>query len=481
MVLDLYKFSQKGRAYLFTFVLLLCAFIVIFNQPFHEVFYYWSWGQHLALSYYDGPPMVAYILRLVSEIFGSSVYTLNALAVVSNLLIAYYIYSLSKQMFSHQVGWVAALMWLLTPMLFVQFGMKFVYDTPAALFWMATIFYFYSFHRSGKLRYLYIAAVCSGCMMLSKYTGILLFAAIFLLMVFSKHYRHHLKNKHLYFSILLALAVFSPVIIWNIRNGFASFAYQWHHGTHPSANYFHILHYVKQTFDQYLSFFFLFLVVIAFNIRKIFSNADTELLIYCSLVPYIFFLVVSPFNYAYNWNETYFLTAVILAAYFCQNIKILKILTNVSLWICLLVVTLITAAVTTGGKGFHVELQTWQRTAAAKQMNKIYDGKSPIVSDSLMGDLLTFYLHGQPTIYSLYFGNQNWYWSQSFLKQMKQRKLKKVYYGTTETNDSAVRKYFDNCRLALTTSSSSTRHVSFSTNNSYSKFYVYECTNKQKR
>ncbi len=39
--------------------------------------YYDFYAQHLALSYYDHPPMIAYILRLFTTLFGKKVFVLK--------------------------------------------------------------------------------------------------------------------------------------------------------------------------------------------------------------------------------------------------------------------------------------------------------------------------------------------------------------------------------------------------------------------
>ena len=44
--------------------------------------YYWMWGQHPALSYYDHPPLNSWLLSLSSAVFGSIVWGLILLHTV---------------------------------------------------------------------------------------------------------------------------------------------------------------------------------------------------------------------------------------------------------------------------------------------------------------------------------------------------------------------------------------------------------------
>ncbi len=34
--------------------------------------YYWDWSRHLSLSYYDGPPLMAYLIRISTFLLGGA-------------------------------------------------------------------------------------------------------------------------------------------------------------------------------------------------------------------------------------------------------------------------------------------------------------------------------------------------------------------------------------------------------------------------
>ena len=55
--------------------------------PFDDELYYWCWSRDLQLSYYDHPPMVAYLIRLSTEIFGQTVFAIRLPGVISGLTV----------------------------------------------------------------------------------------------------------------------------------------------------------------------------------------------------------------------------------------------------------------------------------------------------------------------------------------------------------------------------------------------------------
>jgi dolichol-phosphate mannosyltransferase len=68
--------------------------------------------------------------------------------------------------------------------------------------------------------------VCLGLGLLSKYTIVLLGFSILLFMIIDPHSRHWRTRVEPYAAVLLAALIFSPVIVWNARNDFVSFAFQ---------------------------------------------------------------------------------------------------------------------------------------------------------------------------------------------------------------------------------------------------------------
>jgi len=70
------------------------------------------------------------------------------------------------------------------------------------------------------------AGLCAGLALFSKYSAVLTIFGAVLYLVCSGRHRVWLRRPHPYVAAALALAVFSPVLIWNATHGWASFAFQ---------------------------------------------------------------------------------------------------------------------------------------------------------------------------------------------------------------------------------------------------------------
>lgn len=216
-------------------VLLLFVVIFAINSIFNGLFqlhydesYYYIWGQNLSLSYYDHPPMIAYMIRL-STLFWHSEFFVRLPALITTAITVLVLYKLALRMFDQKTANITVIIALSCTLIE---GMFFIVtpDSPLLMFWALTL---YALHRGffeDRVLYIYLAGLFAGCSLLSKYTGILIFPGVFLFLITNKNFRHYLAKKDIYLAFILALVVFSPVIVWNYNHQWVSFLFQLNHG-----------------------------------------------------------------------------------------------------------------------------------------------------------------------------------------------------------------------------------------------------------
>ncbi len=190
-----------------------------------EEAYYWLYAQNPSLSYFDHPPMVAWIIALGTQVFGNTEFGVRIVNTLLMLVASAALYGYGRLWFSHGVGLIAALSLHVLP---VFFGVGFFAMMDGALiaFWALGMLAFSVAVRQGKAWGWYVAGLAVGGAMLSKYTGVFLGFGFVLAVAGHRPWRRWFLSPHPYLGALIAVVAFSPVLIWNHQHDWASFRFQ---------------------------------------------------------------------------------------------------------------------------------------------------------------------------------------------------------------------------------------------------------------
>ena len=228
-----------GRLWLLLIALLLFRLAVAAAvQLVPDEAFYWTWTRHLAGGFFDHPPMIAYLMWLSTRVLGDTELGVRFFAVVLPFVGVALLLLTAHRLIpdGRSVKTTAAI--LLTSPLLAGLATIFTPDTPAVFFSICAMVCVLVIVSDAwddgigrhKIAMWMAFGVFCGLALLSKYTTILLPAAVFWAMLTTREGRHHLCRPWIYLSGLVALAVFSPVIYWNYTHDWASFRFQLNHG-----------------------------------------------------------------------------------------------------------------------------------------------------------------------------------------------------------------------------------------------------------
>ncbi len=199
--------------------------------------YYWVWSRHLSWSYFDHPPMVAWLIRASTSIVGTSEAAVRLPgAILSLASIPVVMWGAGAITADRDVKRLAGLILLLNPVPALA-GSIATPDAPVWFFGTASIAAACHAAQSmnGAARRWLGFGVLLGLAFLSKYTAALIGPAVFLALVSRRDGRRHLVRPWFWIGAATSLAVFLPVIAWNAKHGWASFAFQLGHGFNASS------------------------------------------------------------------------------------------------------------------------------------------------------------------------------------------------------------------------------------------------------
>jgi dolichol-phosphate mannosyltransferase len=190
-----------------------------------EEAYYWNYGQHLAPGYLDHPPMVAWLTRLGTSMLGHDEFGVRLGAFISWLVASVFVFRLTRDVHGKTTAFVAVLL-LQTLPFFFSAGIILTPDAPLVACWAGMLYFLYRALVAGENRAWWGMGVCLGLGMLSKYSITTLGIATLVFMLADRDARRWFWNPRPYLAVLLAAAIFSPVIYWNATHQWASFAFQ---------------------------------------------------------------------------------------------------------------------------------------------------------------------------------------------------------------------------------------------------------------
>jgi dolichol-phosphate mannosyltransferase len=187
--------------------------------------YYWNYAQHLDLGYLDHPPMVAWLIWLGTAVCGDSEFGVRIGALCCAAVASLFAYRLTRNLFGEPSAAVALVLMQVLPFFFLS-GMLMTPDAPLTAAWAAALYYLERALIAGQSRAWLLAGLSIGLGLISKYTIGLLVPAMVLFVILDSQSRRWLSRWEPYAAVIIAGAIFSPVIAWNAQHEWASFAFQ---------------------------------------------------------------------------------------------------------------------------------------------------------------------------------------------------------------------------------------------------------------
>jgi 4-amino-4-deoxy-L-arabinose transferase-like glycosyltransferase len=188
--------------------------------------YYWLWSKHLAAGYYDHPPLIAFLIRAGTAVFGDSSIGVRVGAVLLSFASVWAVWRAGAILLYDRIGaLIAALFFVVTPMTAIEGAVA----TPDAPEMAAAAFLLYALARlkeTGRGWWWIAAGIAGGFAALSKYTAFFLGGGILFWLALSKPERRWFKSPWPYAGAGVAILMFAPVIVWNAQHDWMSFALQ---------------------------------------------------------------------------------------------------------------------------------------------------------------------------------------------------------------------------------------------------------------
>jgi 4-amino-4-deoxy-L-arabinose transferase-like glycosyltransferase len=205
--------------------MLLRIAIALALDPAPQETYYWNYSQHPALSYFDHPPMTAYLIYLFTGIFGDNAFGIHFSAIFISLILALLLFYFTKSLFDDKTAfWTAAVG--VSVFIFSLGGIIITPDAPLLLFWLLTMITLYRATETAGISWWILSGIFGGAAFISKYPAVFLLISSLIYILIDKTRRSFLLKPGPYIALVCSIIVSLPVLIWNYQHQWASFGFQ---------------------------------------------------------------------------------------------------------------------------------------------------------------------------------------------------------------------------------------------------------------
>jgi 4-amino-4-deoxy-L-arabinose transferase-like glycosyltransferase len=191
---------------------------------------YALYGYHLDWSYFDHPPLVGWLNALVLTVSDTE-FALRLWPVLLSASSALLLFGLTRELFPDEPVWLGFVSVVVfeSGIMFQLLGMAMLPDTPLLPMSLAAGWLLFRALNGGGLGNWSGLGLLFGLAGLSKYTAVTLVITALLAITWLGRWRE-LRSPGPYLAMFIGAIVILPVLYWNFRHDWISFAYQLGHG-----------------------------------------------------------------------------------------------------------------------------------------------------------------------------------------------------------------------------------------------------------
>ncbi|MGZ8190866.1 MAG: ArnT family glycosyltransferase [Methylococcaceae bacterium] len=209
------KFINNHLIAMFTGVFILRVAYLFVNDLdlIGDETYYWDWSRVPDWCYYSKPPMVAWLIALVTEIGGDYTAAVRLPTVVLGTVFLGYFYATARAFYSSQAAAFALLLMLAMPFNILA-NLVMTIDPPLYCFWMMSLYYLRRALFDGQQSAWFWAGVSTGAALLSKQVALFIPLMLIVFLLLNRQ-RHGLFKREFLIYLLPVIVCSLPILIWN--------------------------------------------------------------------------------------------------------------------------------------------------------------------------------------------------------------------------------------------------------------------------
>ena len=315
--------------FLILFFVLIKLIFIIYSHPLPDEAYYWLWSNRVAQSYFDHPPLLAWVQAFLLSHFESNYFAIRTLPIVSLGIVVAIMMVWQKHMFNrfcYDLCLKSMVLFLAFPIYAIFFSISFPDHLLITLLFASSFCLFLYFEsdtkESNRIYFWYLAVLFFSFALLTKYNAILFGIGVLAYLLYYKKKLGGLTYVEIVVSIIIIILIQTPVLLWNLSNDFASFSFHFGERLDQEKNPLTIF---RNNLGFLLGVFLAFSPIFIINLRFFFflENYSSHMKDFIAMSKFVFifslaFCIILSFftNVLYYWATP----AIVLFIPFLTNI-----------------------------------------------------------------------------------------------------------------------------------------------------------------
>jgi hypothetical protein len=189
---------------------------------FRDELYYLACGEHLDWGYVDQPPMIGLIAWLLRHTIGVSLPAIRILPAIANAALVVLTAAIARRLGASRFAQALAALCTMIAPLYLALGHFLSMNVFEPLLWMGMVSVAIAIFQGGSEKLWMLFGALAGVSLENKHTTLFFGLALVIGLLFSEH-RRTLLRPWIWLGGLIALAIFLPNVIWEVRHHFATF------------------------------------------------------------------------------------------------------------------------------------------------------------------------------------------------------------------------------------------------------------------
>lgn len=183
---------------------------------------YWVWSLSPDLGYYSKPPLVAWIVRASTALFGDGTFGVRVASPIAHAVTALLLYLIGQRLYGAKVGLWSAVLYATLPAVFVS-SLLISTDPFLLVFWAAALYASVRLTDGGHPRWWLALGLIVGLGTLAKYAMAMFPVGLALFFAWSPEERRRVGWRGPVLALALAVVFYLPNLVWNLEHGLVSY------------------------------------------------------------------------------------------------------------------------------------------------------------------------------------------------------------------------------------------------------------------